>query len=98
MARHFQVKQGRTVTLPQGLQAGAGATNMRLDPGDVCTLEDHHGEFERFIANRTSQGDWDQVDAPPPDAGRGRTVPSPNRVSDDSAQFGIPSITGKKGS
>ena len=64
MPRTFLVNQGRTVTLPQGLQAGPGASNMRLNPGAVVTLEDDvcNGMHARFIAGRLRQEDWTEID------------------------------------
>lgn len=65
MPRHFRVPDGRTVTLPQGLQAGPGATNMRLDPGAVVTLDDAacNGEHSRFIAGRLRAGDLEEIES-----------------------------------
>ena len=69
----------RTVTLPQGLQAGPGQTNMRLDPGNCCTIEDDCGQYERFLNNRVRLGDGEWLPELPKDASLGRSVPSPDR-------------------
>lgn len=63
MPRTFLTRDGRTVTLPQGLQAGAGATNMRLHPGAVVTLEDDKCvEYSRFINGRLRAEDLVEID------------------------------------
>lgn len=99
MPRTFLVQPGRTVTLPQGLQAGPGATSMRLPPGAVVTLEDDQcsGEFGRFIEGRVRAEDWKEID--PKDAPASPTdvelVPSPFKPSPTGA--GRPTLeTGKK--
>lgn len=87
MSRMFRVCEGRTVTLPQGLQAGPGATNVRLEEGAEFELQDAKCiEFGRFIAGRERQGDMIEIkpedkraDAPPP-----KYVPSPDAPSSDS--------------
>lgn len=70
MPRHFRVCDGRTVTLPQALQAGPGQTNMRLNPGTVVTLEDDACVREqRFVNGRRNAGDWAELDAAPAETG-----------------------------
>lgn len=100
MPRTFLVCDGRTVTLPQGLQAGPGATNMRLPAGAVVTLEDDRlVQFSRFVTGRERAGDWREID--PGEAPANPTpaihVPSPDAPSSGRAQLvtGAP-ITAKK--
>ena len=84
MPRTFLVCDGRTVTLPQALMAGAGATNMRLPPGAVVTLEDDAKciTHSRFINGRARAGDWREID--PKDAPKTSTdhvlVGDPNKA------------------
>lgn len=62
MARHFRSPQ--YLTLPQGLLAGPGATNMRLLPGSIVTLDDAAcSRNERFINGRLRAGDLVELDA-----------------------------------
>jgi hypothetical protein len=79
MPRNFLVQPGRSVTLPQGLVAGPGQTNMRLDEGALVTLDDAacNGPFSRFINNRTRHEDWKEVDAPPEKVTPTQFVPDP---------------------
>lgn len=98
MPKTYLVQPGRTVTLPQGLRAGPGATNMRLPPGAVVTFEDKQltSEFQRFIAGRERSGDWVEID--PKDAPAEPTpaqhVPNPFKPSVTGAR---PTLeTGKK--
>lgn len=63
MPRRFRACEGRTVMLPQGLYAGPGQTNMRLDPGAVITLEDDNLiRHERYINGRVRAGDLEEVE------------------------------------
>lgn len=63
MSRTFIVNDGRTVTLPQGLKSGPGATNMRLPAGAVVTLDDEKlVAYSRFVNGRTRAGDWSEID------------------------------------
>lgn len=74
MPRTFLVCDGRTVTLPQGLQAGPGATNMRLPEGAIVTLDDAQLlSYSRFINGRARAGDWREID--PKDAPASPTDP-----------------------
>lgn len=81
MSRTFLVQPDRTVTLPQGLQAGPGATNMRLPPGAVVTLEDAacNGAHSRFVLNRLRAGDWKEIDPKdaPANPTPAKSVPDP---------------------
>ncbi|MBA2718930.1 MAG: hypothetical protein H0U52_06785 [Chloroflexi bacterium] len=66
MPRHFRVREGRTITLPQGIYAGPGATNMRLDPGAVVTIEDAQAtSHARYITGRLRAEDWEELDHAP---------------------------------
>lgn len=98
MSRTFLVQPGRTVTLPQGLQAGPGATNMRLPPGAVVTLEDDacEGMHSRFIAGRLRADDWVQIDPKdvPADPTPAVLVPDPYKPSVTGARPQLE--TGKK--
>lgn len=77
MPRHFQAAPGRTLTLPQGLAAGPGATNLRLDPGAVVTVDDDRAaHYQRFLANRVAVGDLVELEKPPADAPAPGSVPS----------------------
>jgi hypothetical protein len=68
------------LTLPQGVLAGPGATNMRLDPGSVFTAEDGPAiAHSRFLNNRVRMGDLVELDAKPADA------PAPKPVKSISA-------------
>lgn len=90
MSRTFLVQPGRTVTLPQGLAAGPGATNMRLPPGAVVTLDDAKCvEFGRFIAGRERAGDWREIDAAaaPTSATEPVFVPDPNKPTTGPARL-----------
>jgi hypothetical protein len=62
MPRHFVVCPDRTITLPQSLASGPGATNMQLLPGAVITLEDAvcTAHF-KFVEGRKRAGDWKEV-------------------------------------
>lgn len=63
MPRRFRAREGRTVTLPQGLYAGPGQTNMRLDPGAIVTLEDDAIQrHERYVNGRVRAGDLEEVE------------------------------------
>lgn len=63
MSRTFFVCDGRTVTLPQGLQAGPGATMLRCEAGTVLTFDDAKCiEFGRFINGRVNAGDLAEID------------------------------------
>jgi hypothetical protein len=88
--RHFRIADGRTVTLPQGLQPGPGQTNMRFEPGSYCTLEDDHGPFERFIANRIRVGDMVPVAAIPDGAEGGQSVAGPGTPIASDAKLADP--------
>lgn len=56
MPRHFRSPQ--YLVLPQGVQAGPGATNMRLNPGSIITLDDDTCvSHSRFINGRLRAGD-----------------------------------------
>jgi hypothetical protein len=64
MPRHFRAREGRTITLPQGLAAGPGATNMRLTPGEVVTVDDDAAtRHSRFINGRLIAGDLEEMEA-----------------------------------
>ena len=79
MPRHFRTCPGRTLALPQNLIAGPGATNMRMRPGDVITLDDAACVREqRFVNGRLRAGDWEELAELPADAAAPGTVPNPN--------------------
>lgn len=86
MIRAFRVSEGRTVTLPQGLRAGPGRTNMRLEQGATVTLDlsGERAQFTRFVNGRKTAGDWEEIDpatVPADQDGAGaavRNVPSPD--------------------
>jgi hypothetical protein len=64
MKRAFRVAAGRTVTLPQGLRAGPGRTNMRLEEGALVTLNlaGEAAQFGRFVNGRVTAGDLVEID------------------------------------
>ncbi|HWU91604.1 MAG TPA: hypothetical protein VN253_30260 [Kofleriaceae bacterium] len=101
MIRAFRVAPGRTVTLPQGLRAGPGQTNMRLEEGAVVTLDlvGDAAQFTRFVNGRRNAGDWDEIkpeDVPPELDGAGaavRHVPDPNRAGDGVMGLSMPKPT-----
>lgn len=63
MPRHFRAREGRTVTLPQNLVSGPGATNMRLSPGEVVTLEDDAcTRHQRYVNGRLLAGDLEELE------------------------------------
>lgn len=94
MPRFFRVPEGRTLVLPQGVQAGPGATNMRFTGGAVlgplddatCTAN------QRYLNGRLRAGDLEEItevealrdrvtgDAPQPEVlpNRDPTKPMPN--------------------
>lgn len=98
MPRHFRVCDGRTVTLPQDLQAGPGATNMRLNPGTVVTLEDEACQRQqRFVNGRKNAGDWEELDAPPAEKGpEPELVKSPFAAPEGDLGLGMHGSTPKK--
>lgn len=87
MRRAFCVAPGRTVTLPQGLRAGPGATNLRLAEGAkvIVDLSGDRAQFGRFVENRKTVGDWTEIDpasVPDDQDGAGdavQHVPDPNK-------------------
>ncbi len=102
MPRTFLVQPERTVTLPQGLSAGPGATNMRLDPGAVVTLDDDKCvEFSRFINGRKRSEDWHEIDSKdaPKNPTEHRYVNDPHSPGSGQVRVetGAPSSVGKKG-
>lgn len=88
MKKAFRVAEGRTVTLPQGLRAGPGATNMRLAEGAMVVLDlsGDRAQFGRFVNNRKTVGDWEEIDVasvPVDQDGAGAAVshvPDPNKA------------------
>ncbi len=59
--KHYRA--ARALVLPQGLAPGPGATNMRLDPGDIFTVDDGPATtFGRFLNGRVHSGDIEEVD------------------------------------
>jgi hypothetical protein len=63
MTRYFQVPEGRTLVLPQGVQAGPGATNMRFRSGAILVLEDEQlVANQRYINGRLRAGDLAELD------------------------------------
>lgn len=61
MPRHFRSPQ--YLVFPQGVQAGPGATNMRLSPGSIVTLDDDTCvNHSRFINGRLRAGDLVELD------------------------------------
>ncbi len=82
----------RTVTLPQDLQAGAGATNMRLNPGTVVTLEDEACQRQqRFVNGRMNAGDWEELEKLPAELGpEAQLVKSPNAAPDGDVGLEMP--------
>jgi hypothetical protein len=101
MTRTFLVSPDRTVTLPQGLAAGPGATNIRLPAGSVVELEESATvAFSRFVNKALRNGDWTEIDAAT--APKVQTAPiyvvSPNVVSTApvSMQAGAPIVATKK--
>lgn len=92
MPKKFRALPERTVVLPQGLQAGPGATNMRLNPGQVVTLEDDSlAKFGRWVNGRVHAGDLEEVALNSPDESEAPTpVPSAARAGkDDAPRMGI---------
>lgn len=84
MSRHFRAL--RSISLPRDLKAGPGATNMRLDPGQVVTCEDDACmRQQRFINGRLREKDLEELDTLPPDAVEGTPVPG----SDPSGKLGM---------
>lgn len=64
MPRSFRVPEGRIVVLPQGVQAGPGATNMRLPSGSIVTLEDDtFNKNQRYLNGRVRAGDLVELEA-----------------------------------
>jgi len=54
------------LTLPQALQAGPGATHVRLAPGETVELDEAACAKEsRFIAGRVRAGDLVEITAAP---------------------------------
>lgn len=81
MPKKYRAKPERTIVLPQGLYAGPGATNMRLQPGQVVTLEDAAlVSHSRWINGRVTMGDLEEVDLDTDEAVTDElvAVPSPN--------------------
>jgi hypothetical protein len=63
MTRYFRVPEGRTLVLPQGVQAGPGATSMRLRAGAILVLEhDQAVTNGRFLNGRLRAGDLAELD------------------------------------
>jgi hypothetical protein len=61
MNRYFRAL--RTITLPQDLIAGPGATNMRLDPGAIVTCDaDACIRQGRFVNSRIREHDIEELD------------------------------------
>lgn len=61
MNRYFRALNH--LTLPQGLIAGPGATNMRLDPGAIVTCDaDACVRQQRFVNGRITAGDLEELD------------------------------------
>lgn len=78
MPKKFRALPGRTIVLPQGLQAGPGATNMRLEPGQIVILEDASlVSHSRWIAGRLHMGDLEEVDL---DTDQGSSTDAPTPV------------------
>jgi hypothetical protein len=98
MSRVFQVCPGRTVTLPQGLQAGPGKTNMRLEEGCAVELDEESCvQFGRFIEGRKRAEDWKELDAMPAgDTPAPKYVPAPEQRSMEAPKFAIDMTTTKK--
>jgi hypothetical protein len=93
MSRHFRAL--RTITLPQGLIAGPGATNMRLDPGAVVTCDDAACvRQQRFINGRLRERDLEELDSVPDGAPEPKTVPSAERAPE--GKFGMTVAEPKK--
>lgn len=67
--RYFRSPQ--FLTLPQGVQAGPGATNLRLEPGSILELDEVTcTRNERFINGRLRAGDLVELDAATAEAAR----------------------------
>lgn len=80
--RRFRVPEGRVIVLPQGLLAGPGATNLRLDPGKTVDLEDDRcQQFGRYINGRLRAGDLVE-DASAPDPDHASAAPPPAATAD----------------
>jgi hypothetical protein len=84
MPRTFRARPDRTLTLPRDLAPGPGASNLRLDPGAIVTVEDDRAQrYQRFLANRVAVGDLEEVDpmTVPADAPAPKPVASINAPS-----------------
>ncbi len=59
--RRFRALQ--VLALPQGLHSAPGATNMRMNPGDIVTLDDDAArQHERYLNGRLRAGDFEEVE------------------------------------
>jgi hypothetical protein len=82
MSRTFRAQN--YLTLPQGVLPGPGATNMRLEPGAVFTVEDDVATRQsRFLNNRVRMGDLVEIEGPPAEAPAPKPVKSINAPSGD---------------
>lgn len=60
--RYF--KSTQTLTLPAALQVGAGASHVRLTPGEAIAVDAAKCQAEsRFIAGRVRSGDFVELSA-----------------------------------
>lgn len=64
MTRYFQVPEGRTLVMPQGVQIGPGASSMRYKAGGILVLEDAEVlTNQRFLSGRVRAGDLVELEA-----------------------------------
>lgn len=95
--RSFRVCKDRTLTLPQGLKAGPGQTNMRLPAGACVTVDDDACQLHaKFVNGRIRAGDWEEIDPKniPADAPEPVYVQSPDAPA---SNLGIELGTPRKG-
>lgn len=91
MPRHFRARPGRTVTLPQNLVSGPGATNMRLNPGEVFTIEDDaFTRHQRFVNGRVIAGDLEELENALVDHETAERTYVPNPDAAPTKPFGFP--------
>lgn len=81
--RRFRAGEGRVLTLPQGLKAGPGATNMRLAGDQIVDLDWDDPvvrSHQRFVAIALGNGDLVELEATDEPAPLPPAPPAPPRA------------------